>query len=108
MTDGPAIAFYWRPGCGFCARLHRALDRLGIVVRHHNIWEDADAAATVRSIARGNETVPTVVVGPVGLVNPSPAQVVEAVRVHAPDLLPDSLRIPAVSEEVDAPPAADD
>ena len=68
MTDGPAIAFYWRPGCGFCARLHHALDRLGIVVRHHNIWEDADAAATVRSIARGTETVPTVVVGPVGVI----------------------------------------
>ena len=36
-----------------------------------NIWDDPDAAAIVRSIARGNETVPTVLVGGVGLVNPS-------------------------------------
>lgn len=105
MTDSSAIAFYWRPGCGFCARLQHALDRLDIVVRRHNIWEDPDAAATVRSIARGNETVPTVVVGPVGMVNPSPAQVVEAVRAHAPDLLPDSLRPKAVPEGADAPVA---
>jgi hypothetical protein len=36
-----------------------------------NIWEDPEAAAFVRSVARGNETVPTVTVGDVALVNPS-------------------------------------
>jgi mycoredoxin len=29
-----------------------------------NIWEDPQAAARVRSVANGNETVPTVFVGP--------------------------------------------
>ena len=36
-----------------------------------NIWEDADAASFVRSVARGNETVPTVTIGDIALVNPS-------------------------------------
>jgi len=53
----------------------------------HNIWERADHAATVRSIADGNETVPTVVVGGVGLVNPSLDDVNAAVAEHAPHLL---------------------
>ena len=62
-------------------------------VREVNIWDDPDAAAIVRSFARGNETVPTVVVGAldsdraVGLVNPSGAEVLAAVAEHAPHLL---------------------
>lgn len=86
------IAFYWRPACGFCARLEHALVTAGVALDRHNIWEDPDAAATVRSFANGNETVPTVVVGPLGMVNPSPAEVLEAIREHAPELLPDDLR----------------
>jgi len=86
------VTFYWRPGCGFCARLERALDQAQIPLVRRNIWDDPDAAATVRSIARGNETVPTLVIGPVGLVNPSPAEVVDAMRTHTPDLLPEALR----------------
>jgi glutaredoxin len=52
--------------------LFRQLDKHGIAHERVNIWEDPDAAATVRSIANGNETVPTVVVGgSKGMVNPS-------------------------------------
>ena len=47
----------------------------GIVTIDHNIWEDPEAAAVVRSHARGNETVPTVVIDGVGLVNPSAREV---------------------------------
>ena len=36
-----------------------------------NIWEDAEAAAAVRAVANGNETVPTVHVAGRWLVNPS-------------------------------------
>ncbi len=75
-----AITFYWRPGCGFCMGLERGLAKAGIALDKHNIWDDPDAAATVRSIANGNETVPTVVVGDTRMVNPSVAQVVDAVR----------------------------
>ena len=67
----PEITVFWRPGCPFCGSLFRQLEREGVEHRRVNIWEDPDAAATVRSIARGNETVPTVLVGTVGLVNPS-------------------------------------
>jgi hypothetical protein len=35
-----------------------------------NIWEDERAATAVRAVAGGNETVPTVFVGSVALVNP--------------------------------------
>ena len=67
----PDITVFWRPGCPFCGSLFRQLEREGVEHRRVNIWDDPDAAAIVRSIARGNETVPTVLVGGVGLVNPS-------------------------------------
>jgi mycoredoxin len=79
----PPITFFWRPGCGFCMRLERNLDSMGIPLEKRNIWEDAEAAATVRSVARGNETVPTVVVGDVALVNPSAGQVVAVLEEQA-------------------------
>ncbi len=68
------ITVYWRPGCGFCAGLFRGLDRADVDYRRINIWEEPDAAAFVRSVAGGNETVPTVVVAGTALVNPSVRQ----------------------------------
>ncbi len=93
MTDSPpdAITFYWRPGCGFCIGLERRLTRAGVPLDKRNIWDHAEAAATVRSIANGNETVPTVVVGEVAMVNPSASQVFEAIRTEAPHLEPDEM-----------------
>ena len=85
------IDLYWRPGCGFCMLLRRRLDKLGIARVEHNIWEDEAAAAVVRSHANGNETVPTVVVGGTGLVNPSAKRLVAALREVAPHLLPADL-----------------
>ncbi|WP_422392164.1 glutaredoxin family protein [Nakamurella antarctica] len=38
-----------------------------------NIWSDPDAAAFVRSVAGGNETVPTVVIDGRAVVNPAPS-----------------------------------
>lgn len=84
-----AVTFYWRPGCGFCMMLDRSLQRLGIPLDKHNIWEDPEAAAVVRSIAGGNETVPTVVVGEARMVNPSADRVVAALYDEAPHLVPD-------------------
>ncbi|MFV5993944.1 hypothetical protein ACNPQM_16185 [Streptomyces sp. NPDC056231] len=51
-----------------------------------NIWRDPEAAAFVRSVADGNETVPTVSVAGHAMVNPSKRQVLDAVRAHAPQL----------------------
>lgn len=56
---------------------------VGFEVR--NVWDDADAPAVVHSVARGNETVPTVTVGSVVMVTPSAAQVLEAVERTGPD-----------------------
>jgi glutaredoxin-like protein len=82
MSPGAAnaITFYWRPGCGFCRRLHADLVTNGIEFEMRNIWDDPDAAAFVRSVARGNETVPTVSVGDVALVNPSAREVLAVLQ----------------------------
>ena len=93
-TPVQGIAFYWRPGCGFCAHLHRELDQLGVPMDRHNIWEDPAAAAFVRSVADGNETVPTVVVGGASMVNPAPAQVMAALADCAPHLVPEGYEPP--------------
>ena len=77
MTDAVRrVDFYWRGGCGFCSRLRRGLDAAGVELVEHDIWADDEARAFVRSVARGYETVPTVVVAGVALVNPSAAEVV--------------------------------
>ncbi len=77
-ADG--VAIYWRPGCPFCvaltARVRRHADRAAWV----NIWKDADAAAFVRSVNDGNETVPTVVIDGVAHTNPAPGLVAAALR----------------------------
>ena len=86
-----AITFYWRPGCGFCMGLERKLERLGVPLDKRNIWDDPEASATVRSIANGNETVPTVVVGEARMVNPRVEHVLAAIRQEAPHLEPDEV-----------------
>ena len=74
------VTFYWRPGCGFCTMLRSRLEAAGVLLDERNIWEDDDAAAFVRSVARGNETVPTVVVAGSALVNPPAEQVLRLLR----------------------------
>ncbi len=73
------VTVYWRPGCGFCARLLRDIEKAGIAHSRVNIWDNPDGAAFVRSVARGNETVPTVTVGNKAMVNPSIAQLQNAI-----------------------------
>ena len=87
-SGGGKITVYWRPGCPFCSSLRSGLRRAGVTVREVNIWEDPAAAAFVRSVARGNETVPTVSVGSVNLVNPSAKKVLSVAATEAPGLLP--------------------
>ncbi len=89
-----SIDFYWRPGCGFCMMLERALTKTGIPMTKYNIWDNPAHAETVRSHANGNETVPTVVIGDVAMVNPSAKHVLEAVAARAPHLVPDGWEPP--------------
>ena len=64
-----------RPGCPFCVALRSGLRRAGLPFEEVDIWRDRTAAAVVREHAGGNETVPTVKIGEVVLVNPSPRAV---------------------------------
>ena len=79
----PAITVYWRPGCPFCVRLRHGLARAGLKTSEVNIWDDPLAAEFVRSVANGNETVPTVTVGSASFVNPSVRQVLAATGFQA-------------------------
>jgi glutaredoxin-like protein len=88
MTDttapATAVTLYWRPGCAFCSILRHRLHRAGIAAEEHDIWSDPAAAAFVRSVARGNETVPTVVVDGIALVNPSGREVLARLGLERP------------------------
>lgn len=86
-ADATVVEFYWRPGCPYCHALRGPLRRSGLPLREINIWEDPPAAARVRSVAHGNETVPTVFVGSHAMVNPGMGRVLAAVRDRAPDLV---------------------
>ena len=74
------VDFYWRPGCPFCMALEHGLSRAGVGLNKINIWKDPEAAAAVRAVADGNETVPTVHVAGRWLVNPSAAEVERLAR----------------------------
>lgn len=85
-TTDDAVSVYWRPGCPFCMSLDRSLKKAGVPMDKRNIWEDPDAAAFVRSVADGNEVVPTVAVGKRYMVNPSPKEVLAAMAEEAPQI----------------------
>jgi len=78
VTAAVEVLVYWRRGCWYCNDLRGQLELAGIAYRPIDIWQDPAAAARVRSIANGNETVPTVVIGDRAMVNPSARDVVRA------------------------------
>jgi len=88
------IVVYWRPGCFFCSSLRRQLERHGVEYQLVNIWDDPAGAPYVRSVARGHETVPTVSVGTVALVNPTVHDVLAAATKHAPASVPPHYEAP--------------
>ena len=80
------ITMYSTPWCGYCHRLKGQLDREGISYTVIDIEQDPDAAAYVREVNGGNQTVPTVVFADgSALTNPSLAQVLDARRAVAPE-----------------------
>ncbi|OZC76651.1 hypothetical protein CH251_07225 [Rhodococcus sp. 06-462-5] len=85
-TQRSVPLIYWRPGCIFCLRLRVALLLRGKKAVWVNIRNDPAgvepaersfnaAAARVRSVNDGNETVPTVFVGSEHRTNPNPSWV---------------------------------
>lgn len=89
---GPTVVVYWRRHCPYCASLRRALRHAGLPTVEHDIWAEPEAAAFVRRVAGGNETVPTVVVDDEVFVNPSARTVLEAAGHPVPPGLLDRLR----------------
>ncbi|MFZ2501262.1 MAG: glutaredoxin domain-containing protein [Nocardioides sp.] len=72
------VVVYWRPGCPFCMILRTAVSADADKAAWVNIWDDPDAAAYVRSVNDGNETVPTVVIDGAPHTNPAPGLVAAA------------------------------
>ncbi|MBK7721556.1 MAG: glutathione S-transferase N-terminal domain-containing protein [Austwickia sp.] len=60
VRDGRVIV-YWRPGCPYCYRLRLTLGQRGRALSWVDIWADDEAAAFVRDLNAGSETVPTVI-----------------------------------------------
>jgi glutaredoxin-like protein len=81
------LTVYWRPGCGYCRRLRRALGREGVSYEAIDIWQDPGARDFVRSAADGNETVPTVRLGDDVMVNPDPDDLLKLIREGSPGLI---------------------
>lgn len=75
QSDADQVRIYWRPGCGYCARLRSVLGSAGERAIWLNIWADDSAAEFVRSVNDGNETVPTVVMDGMPHTNPDPETV---------------------------------
>ncbi len=83
----PLLQVYWRPGCAYCTSLRAALNDAGVEATWRNIHDDADAAAFVRSVAHGNETVPTVAYEDHVLVAPRPARLIADLQATHPELV---------------------
>jgi mycoredoxin len=52
---------YSTPWCGYCQRLKKQLDSVGLVYTEVNIEEHPEAAKIVEKVNEGNQTVPTLV-----------------------------------------------
>ncbi len=85
-ASSAAVVVYWRPGCPFCAYLRWGLRRMDVASQELNIWGDPSAAAFVRSVNGGDETVPTVLVGATTMRNPTPRQVRREIERQSPSL----------------------
>lgn len=73
-ADQRRVVVYARPGCSYCLRLRVALLTSPQPV-WVDIWDDPEAAAFVRGVNHGDETVPTVVIDGEAHTNPPPAMV---------------------------------
>lgn len=57
MTTAPDLALYHYDSCPYCAKVRRALDRLGVEVELRDVLEEPDHMQALVA-ARGRRTVP--------------------------------------------------
>ena len=55
------VTIYSTPWCGYCHRLMKQLDRVGVAYTSVDIEQVPSAARLVMDVNGGNQTVPTVV-----------------------------------------------
>jgi mycoredoxin len=80
-----SLTVYRRDHCGFCRHLEKVLESAGVTYERRDIWADPEAAAFVRSVNRGNETVPTVVLGSGEVrTNPNPKELLRELGIEPP------------------------
>jgi mycoredoxin len=86
------LTVYRRDYCGFCVRLERALRHAEVPYDRRDIYQDPAAAAFVRSVNKGDETVPTVVIGDDDVrTNPDPAELLRDLGIASKSSLWDRL-----------------
>ncbi len=95
---GGQLVVYWRPGCWFCTRLLRALDRSGVRFELRDIWQDDEARMFVREHNGGDETVPTVALGGEVATNPDPDRYIAHLATIRPDLVGGSEHVASVAD----------
>ena len=81
-----SVLVYGRPGCPGVPPVLRLLDAAGMAYEYIDIRQDPDAAARLRTITGGYESVPTVVL-PDGraMVEPGTMKLRQALQERAPD-----------------------
>ncbi len=71
-----SFVMYSTTWCGYCKRLKRQLNDLGITFEEVNIEEVPEAAALIEKINNGNQVVPTLVFSDgASMTNPSAKEV---------------------------------
>jgi len=59
--ESALVTMYSTPWCGYCQRLKKQLDSVGLAYNEVNIEEFPEAAQIVEQVNEGNQTVPTLV-----------------------------------------------
>jgi mycoredoxin len=79
-----SVTVFSTPWCGYCVRLKRQLDGLGVSYAEVDIDEDPESAELVMASNGGMRTVPTVLFEDgTTLTNPTARQVLERVEAYA-------------------------
>ena len=78
--DQALVTMYSTPWCGYCQRLKKQLDSVGLAYTEVNIEECPEAAQIVEKVNEGNQTVPTLVFADgYAMTNPSLQAVISTV-----------------------------